>query len=174
MRLTEKYKNPKNIVKKLMVTLTQEQYDDLIRYSNISTPRTLSGAVRELLSDNGIIRETPKDFGKKKNYYPAIKFPLPEGDIRKIADIVCRVYKIDIEKVFRQVRHKPIPEIRHVIRYMMKKHLKMSLKEIGYAICQADHSTAIHSIRNVEDWMETDASFASKIKLIDKIVKSRL
>jgi chromosomal replication initiator protein len=50
--------------------------------------------------------------------------------------------------------------------YLIKELLDLSLVEIGAAFGGRDHSTVIHSIRKVEESLETDSSLRTAVHRI--------
>jgi chromosomal replication initiator protein len=63
-------------------------------------------------------------------------------------------------------RTKEVTLPRQVAMYLVREILDAPLVRIGQAFGGRDHSTVIHSIKKVEEAMEKDAAFASRVTLL--------
>ena len=58
---------------------------------------------------------------------------------------------------------KSIATARQMATYLMRKLTTLTLEEIG-AVLKRDHSTILHSIRKVEESINTDAALSDTIR----------
>jgi chromosomal replication initiator protein len=65
------------------------------------------------------------------------------------------LHGISVEQIKSRTRKREIIELRQMAQYLVKKHHRFSLKTIGKATGGYDHSTVIHSIRLVDEMLET-------------------
>ena len=63
-------------------------------------------------------------------------------------------------------RTKDLTVPRQVAMYLIRELLDLPLVQIGAVFGGRDHSTVIHSIRKVEDSLETDSSLRSAVHRI--------
>ena len=79
----------------------------------------------------------------------------PEKILNTVADITC----ISIEEMKSQKRQAKLVEARQIAIYLIKKHSKLTLKEIGKMFGNRDHTTVIYAIRTIDGLMEVDKKF---------------
>ena len=58
--------------------------------------------------------------------------------------------------------------------YLAKNYTNSSLKVIGDSFGGRDHSTVIHSLKTVQDMMDTDLLFKDKVNTLVKKVQTTL
>jgi chromosomal replication initiator protein len=63
---------------------------------------------------------------------------------------------------------------RQLSMYLAKNYTNSSLKTIGDSFGGRDHSTVIHSLKTVQDIMDTDTLFKDKVNALVKKVQSTL
>lgn len=56
---------------------------------------------------------------------------------------------------------------RHLFMYFVKDRMKLTLGTIGRLMGGRDHSTVIHAVKNVEDWITNPLYYKRENKLID-------
>ena len=56
---------------------------------------------------------------------------------------------------------------RHLFMYFIKDRMKLTLGTIGRLVGGRDHSTVIHAVKNVEDWITNPLFYKRENKLID-------
>ncbi len=84
--------------------------------------------------------------------------------IEEIQRIVCEYLGIDENTVRAKKRTKEAVRARQIAMYFCKKLTDHSLKTIGLHFGGRDHSTVIHSINKVNDYLETDPQYRSTIE----------
>jgi chromosomal replication initiator protein len=83
-----------------------------------------------------------------------------------ITEKTAEEFKITINQIKGQSRTKTQTQARQVAMYLMRKHLGLSLKEIGLYFGKKDHTTVLHAIKKVEDMRTLDQEFASLLNRI--------
>jgi chromosomal replication initiator protein len=78
-------------------------------------------------------------------------------DVESIQREVARFYKVPVEALKEDRRHKALAHARQVAMYLSRKLTKGSFPEIA-ARFNKDHSTVISAVRKVEKQRETDAA----------------
>ncbi len=83
--------------------------------------------------------------------------------LKRIIDTVAAEFKLSPALLTSQTRKKNIAEPRHVAMYLARQLTDNSLYTIGLAF-NRDYSTAIHSIKRVEQFMESDTAYRAQIE----------
>lgn len=89
-----------------------------------------------------------------------------------IIRLVCADYMVELEQLQRHTRRRKIVLPRQVCMYMVRWHFKASesLKSIGQLFGNLDHTTVIHSIKTVENLIDTEPEFKARIERIKSLV----
>jgi len=78
------------------------------------------------------------------------------NQLQEIEIEVCRASGISTDKLFIKSRKREYVLARHICMYLAKRlGLKPSLEEIGKHYGGRDHTTAIHAIGNINDFIDT-------------------
>jgi len=78
------------------------------------------------------------------------------NQLQEIEIEVCRASGISTDKLFIKSRKREYVLARHICMYLAKKlGLKPSLEAIGSHYGGRDHTTAIHAIGNINDFIDT-------------------
>lgn len=77
-------------------------------------------------------------------------------------------YGLDVNDIKGGSRKREILVPRQCITYTLVKKYKFDKKSTGECVGR-DHSTAIHSIRLVDKWLETKVSFEEELRLLKMI-----
>lgn len=99
------------------------------------------------------------------NYYtaPALKASTPEAIISKI----CDQYGVNPEYMVIRKRTKELVFPRHLAMYVIKKRTGLPVTAIG-KIFNRDHTTVIHAVRMIENYIETD-SLGKRAEILEVI-----
>lgn len=62
--------------------------------------------------------------------------------------------------------------LRQLAAYLMRKNTRLTLREIGIVQGYRDHSSIIHSCKQVESWMEGAPGYGYEKKLTEQIIKN--
>ena len=136
--------------------------------------RQLEGTVNKVLAykdllgsetDEATVSRAMQDILKGSNEY----IPTPEA----ILAYVSRYYQLDESVVRGQQRMRSAVAARQIAMYLIRSMTNLSQDNIGQLFDDRDHSTVIHSIRQVEQKMKKDPSFAEMVKELKSNITSR-
>lgn len=81
--------------------------------------------------------------------------------------------EITIESIRSKIRERPIVEARQLYSYFLKNFTNYSLTDIG-RLSLRGHATVIHSIKSINNLMETDEDFKDLSEAIRKEIEVRI
>jgi len=83
----------------------------------------------------------------------------------QIINKVCEIYKVSPTLALGKFRWKNLVECRQVIAHILRNdnYLSMSYKSIGFMLGRRDHTTVIHSIKSIENYVDTEPAFREKV-----------
>jgi hypothetical protein len=84
-------------------------------------------------------------------------------DLKIIVEFVASRYKISPELLNLNTRKREIIRPRQIAHWLSKKVTKFSLQEIGSHIGGKDHATVLHSMKTINNLIDTERDFASEI-----------
>ena len=96
---------------------------------------------------------------------------VPTADV--IIEEVCGFYSIEPDAIRGQSRAKEITLARQIAMYLLRQMTNLSLLDIGKEFENRDHTTVLHSIRRVEQLIQTDGETEEIIKDISNNIKNR-
>lgn len=149
----------------LHVPLTDE-ITDYIANTITSNVRQLEGTVKKIKAlhdlmereiDLPLAKEAVADIFKEN---PGLN-PTPEMIIREVS----RYYCIPVEKLRGSGRSKEMVLPRQVAMYLVRELTEYSLPEIG-KVFSRDHTTVLHSINKVEDYLKNTSDMENIIKTL--------
>lgn len=79
----------------------------------------------------------------------------------------CSYYNISVHDFNGKKRDKNIVSARQFVMWFLKKHTDMSLKEIGFLAGRKDHSTALHSLKKINNICEVEKDFSDEIEALE-------
>jgi len=90
----------------------------------------------------------------------------------EVINKVCEIYKVSPTLALGKFRWKNLVECRQIISHILRndKYLSMSYKSIGFMLGRRDHTTIIHSIQSIENYIDTEPAFKEKVINIYKLV----
>ena len=97
--------------------------------------------------------------------------PIPQITEKIILE-VSRNYNVSVDDLYSKKRNNHISNPRQIAMYIMREVTGMTFQEVGDKFGR-DYSTVIHSINNVEEKIETDASLKAQISDIIKNVREQ-
>lgn len=127
--------------------------------------RQLEGTVNKVLAykelldrdaDEATVERAMQDILKGSNEY----IPTPEN----ILSYVSRYYQLEESVVTGQQRVRAAVEARQIAMYLIRVMTNLSQDNIGQLFDNRDHSTVIHSIKQVEQKMKKNPAFAEMVK----------
>lgn len=92
--------------------------------------------------------------------------------ITEIFTRVCQEWNTLPAQLMGKTRQRSLVEPRHVFFYLVMRvwAQKISLKECGRLLLR-DHSTVLHSIKTVNNLMETELAFAARVRRVMLLLK---
>ncbi len=166
------------IIKNKANSLKLELSDDIVDY--IATKlknnvRELEGAVKKIRAYSHIFTGDSLTLGVIQNIIQSVIKENVNTSITPdvIVDHVARYFNISKEDIYSNKRPSHILNARQVAMYITREMTDTSLSLIGEKIGGKNHSTALHSIKQVENKMATDPKFSQSIsELMENIKKS--
>ncbi len=155
------------------VTFTQEIKEYICSYikNNI---RELEGVIISLVAQSTLNK---KQIDMKLVKEVIRQFISPEDreiSVENIKQLVARHFNLPVEKLHSKTRMREVVMARQLSMYLAKNYTNSSLKAIGDSFGGRDHSTVIHSLKTVQDIMDTDMLFKDKVNALVKKVQSTL
>ena len=149
---------------------------EFIAHSCTSSVRELEGAVIKLLAYSSLKnQEITLSLAEK-----ALRGMLRSQEERRnrlsperIREAVAREWGVDPAGLVSKRRTKDLTVPRQVAMYLIREILDLSLVEVGKVFGGRDHSTVIHSIRKVEDEIESDTAFRHHVERVRGVLEGR-
>ena len=136
--------------------------------------RQLDGVVKKLKAYSNISGENKIVLSDVQNVIKNIvtsNQPIPQITEKIILE-VSRNYNVSVDDLYSKKRNNHISNPRQIAMYIMREVTGMTFQEIGDKFGR-DYSTVIHSINNVEEKIEIDASLKAQISDIIKNVREQ-
>ncbi|HTO14393.1 MAG TPA: chromosomal replication initiator protein DnaA [Edaphocola sp.] len=156
------FETRKTILSAIMRNEGTELSDEVAQYIAYNVQdniRDLKGAVISILAQSTLLKKEIDLEMAKRVVKNLIKTSEKEIDLAEIQRMVCDYFHIDFEKLQSKSRLGDIVNARQIAMYLTKKFTKNSLKAIGNYYGKRDHTTVIHSIQKVEDFLNTDEDY---------------
>lgn len=82
-----------------------------------------------------------------------------------IINKVCEIYGISPSLALGKLRWKKLVECRHIIIHILRndRYLNMSYKTIGNVVGGRDHTTVIHALKSVENYISVEPEYKQKV-----------
>ncbi len=135
--------------------------------------RKLEGALNRLIGVANLKYSDSKgtkitlEFAKEA-LKPILSFSKKTVSIEGIREFVAQKYNVKLEDLISKSNKREIAHPRQIAMYICKKLTKTPLNEIGNNFGGKHHSTVLHSIKKVENSIETDHEFSREINSIIK------
>lgn len=81
-----------------------------------------------------------------------------------IRQATATFYDVSEEQLQSRTRTRQVVQARQVAMYLCREYTEETLRAIGRAFGDRDHSTVIHSVDTVEDLLETDPNFRQQVE----------
>lgn len=136
------------------------QNEEHVRYVSENTGynvREIEGLIRTLKLTG--FKKKPKD---------------EEGKEQIVLRLVARSFNLKPEDLRKETKERRVINARQVAMYMCKKLLGMSYAEIGRLFGRADHTSALYSIRRVEEKKNSDRRYAFMLETLEKNIRKNL
>lgn len=136
--------------------------------------RELEGVVISLVAQSSLNRRTIDMKLVKDVVRQFVSHVDREVSVDNIKILVAKHFDVPVEKLHSKTRMRDIVMARQLSMYLAKNYTNSSLKMIGDSFGGRDHSTVIHSLKAVQDMMDTDLLFKDKVNALVKKVKTTL
>jgi chromosomal replication initiator protein len=147
-----------------------EEVVSYVAYNVQQNVRELEGAVIALYAQATLNnKEIDLDLARQvmKNF---IKTAERQLTIENIQKMVVEFYDLPYESLQEKTRKQEIVQARQVTMYLAKKFTKMSLKAIGTHFGGYDHTTVLHSCKQVKNQMDINQEYkAAVLQLQQKV-----
>ncbi|MDX2083190.1 MAG: chromosomal replication initiator protein DnaA [Rickettsiales bacterium] len=135
--------------------------------------RDLEGALRKLvcskmLDEQEITLENAKEV--LSDYIRAANSSAPT--IQKIQKIVAQFYNLKIADLLSNNRARSIARPRQIAMYFAKNFTEESLPKIGKEFGGKNHATVIHSVKLIQNLINSDNNFLQEIKTLEEKIKN--
>lgn len=97
-----------------------------------------------------------------------------EISIESIKQLVAKHFELSVEKLQSKTRLREVVMARQLSMYIAKNFTGSSLKSIGDSFGGRDHTTVLHSLKTVQDMMDTDELFKDKVDILVRKVQTTL
>ena len=128
--------------------------------------RKLMGALTRLSAQSSLLNEEITiDFAKQvlDSYYNNNPKVI---DIESIQENVAKYFNVTVTDLRGQSRTKDLVHARQIAMYLSRELTEQSLPSIGKHFGGRDHATVIHSIKKIEEQIQTDPTIKQKINEI--------
>ena len=83
-----------------------------------------------------------------------------------IIETVANHYRLSYSELIQRTRKREIVEARQVAAHLLKSNTNLSLQAIGKLLGDRNHATIVHSIKEVNNLLETNKEFRIKFQQI--------
>ncbi len=136
--------------------------------------RELEGVIISLVAQSSLNRRTIDIKLVKEVIKQFVSNVDKEISVDNIKLLVAKHFDVPVEKLHSKTRMREIVMARQLSMYLAKNYTNSSLKTIGDSFGGRDHSTVIHSLKAVQDLMDTDLLFKDSVNALVKKVKTTL
>jgi chromosomal replication initiator protein len=88
----------------------------------------------------------------------------------RLIELTCSYFHVDRKPVMGKLRVAKYVQARHVLMYLFRTKLKMSLSEIGKFMGR-DHTTVIFGVRNIENCLEIGDYLAKDVERLTTLIE---
>ena len=143
---------------------------DVVKYiaENLNTNiRELEGVLISLLAQSSLNKRDIDIELAKKIIKNNLKQSTKELTIDTIHKLVCEHLDIPYKKLLQNTRKREVVQARQLAMYFSKLMTNNSLKNIGNHFGGKDHTTVMHSCKNIKDLMDTNPAFKENVAEIN-------
>ena len=149
-----------------------EAPDEVISYIATkidSNARELEGAITTV-QGHAALQNQPITVELARNALgdPAFESRPNQVTLQHIIESVTAFFNVRLSDLQSKRRHKSITGPRQICMWLARKQTRFSLEEIGGYFGGRDHTTVIHSIRMVDQYLKSDSTFVGQIEQIEE------
>jgi chromosomal replication initiator protein len=170
------YQDRIEILKSKAASLEQEICPKVISFLSdkvSSSVRDLEGALKKLVASKVLLGEEINLENAKnivRDYVKVTNSTAP--NIQKIQKAVAAFYEIKISDLSSSNRSKSIVRPRQIAMYLSKTLTSLSLPKIGQEFGGKNHATVIHSVKLIQNLMDSNAEILQEVKSLEEKIKS--
>jgi chromosomal replication initiator protein len=149
---------------------------EFIAHSCTSSVRELEGAVIKLLAYSSLKNQEITLSLAQKALQGMLRSREEERSRvspERIREAVAREWGVDPSGLVSKRRTKDLTVPRQVAMYLIRDLLDLSLAEVGNHFGGRDHSTVIHSIRKVEQGLDSDPAMRGAVERVRSVLMGR-
>ncbi|MBK7426484.1 MAG: chromosomal replication initiator protein DnaA [Saprospiraceae bacterium] len=147
---------------------------EFISYHIKDNIRELEGVLISLIAQSSLNRKEV-DLTLAKEVIQKFVTQLNSGvSIESIQELVAKTFDIPVDQLNGKSRKRGVVIARQLSMYLAKNYTNKSLKVIGDYFGGKDHSTVIYSCKAIQDMLDTDPKFRTKVNEIEREVKISL
>jgi len=151
-----------------------EAVKEYICYNIKNNIRELEGVIITLIAQSTLnSRDIDIDLAKEV-IQQFVNYANREISVHNIKELVAEHFEVPVEKLQSKTRKREVVMARQLSMYLAKNYTNSSLKNIGRNFGNRDHSTVIHSVKVVQDLMDTDSLFKDTVNSLEKKVQMSL
>lgn len=164
------------IIRRKAESLSLNLTDDIVEYIAMklkNNVRELEGAVKKIKAYSLIFSDQPPSIGIIQNVIQSVIKENVNTAVtpEMIVDHVSRYYNISKDDIYSSKRKAEILIARQVAMYITREMTDTSLSLIGDEFGGKNHSTVLHSIKQIEAKIETDSKFDQTIREMMENIK---
>lgn len=93
----------------------------------------------------------------------------------QLIKVICNVNEVDFEQLTKRFtyRKREFVECRQMYFYFKKRMSNLSLEKIG-SFFNKDHATVLHSVKSVNNLIDTDANYRARVNKIKTRIKNSI
>lgn len=151
-----------------------QQVKEYICYNIKNNIRELEGVVTNIVAKSSINDQEINIDLAKEVIEKFVSTTSKQISIENIKSLVAKHYQLTVEELLSKSRKRKIVIARQVSMYIARKVTPHSLESIGKIFGGKDHSTVVHSIRQVENQIGLDTYFRDEVNKLEKEVQFTL
>ena len=137
---------------------------EYLAYSVDTNVRELEGVLVGLMARSSLLRREVDLEMAKQALRHVISDIETEVNLDYIQKTVAEYFGLTVELLKDKTRKKEVVEARQLAMYFAKELTALTLKPIGHGFGGRDHATVIHSIKQISDRLDTDATFRTTVE----------
>jgi chromosomal replication initiator protein len=146
---------------------------DYIAHNVQDSIRNLEGALARLKAHIGLTGDDLTLLNAKPVLRDIVTERTAHVDVSDIMELVASYYRLDENALPGRSRKQEIVKARQLAMYFARHLTEKSLGSIGDHFGGRDHSTVIHSIKAVEDRLDTEAGFRHEHDDVERALRSQ-
>jgi chromosomal replication initiation ATPase DnaA len=110
------------------------------------------------------------DKGRTRRNYKKILMTTLHEQQERLIELTCSYFHVDRKPVMGKLRVAKYVQARHVLMYLFRTKLKMTLSQIAEFFGR-DHTTVIFAVRNIENCLEVGDYLAKDVERLKTLIE---